>query len=268
MTFPLDSQEPQHELCKLRSTLEAFAAARVMAAPGRQQLIQALKLELEAMHQYARVADQTRFHEADLRFHQTLVDAAGMPSLSASWALVAKDLDDWWRLVKMEYWPNLMQLHGEHVILLESLQSPMAWVVEQALHQHLEAGWHRVASMRSSLGQAPDPVARVDAYISTHFASRLDIEFLARHVAFTSASHLTRLFRQRLGISPYARLKIVRLECGAKLLLQSDAEVRGIAAQVGYRSPSHFIRDFRAHFRLTPGQYRDAKSSSVNSSSI
>lgn len=124
------------------------------------------------------------------------------------------------------------------------------------MHQHIESGWYRLAVAEGKAPETLDPVARADAFISTHFASQFDIEYVARNVSFVSASHLTRLFRRRLGISPHARLRRPRLGHAAELLLQSTEPVATISNRSGYRNTSHFIRDFRALYGKTPGQYR------------
>ncbi|MEZ0299472.1 MAG: helix-turn-helix domain-containing protein [Candidatus Methylacidiphilales bacterium] len=259
--------EQMHELCRLRSTLEAFAAERLRTCPARlDTTLIALSEKLQQMLATARDGDYPRFHEIDRQFHRTLVTSGALASLTQSWQLVMDELDCWLRHVKTAYWPNLMTLYREHELLLAALKSEEKWVPAQALHQHLEAGWFRVASMQPQQGSGldwpagSDPVDRASAFISTHFASRFSMEEVASHVSFVSTGHMNRLFRQKLGISPHGLLKQVRLERGAELLISgAEGEIAVVAAKVGYKSVSHFIRDFRLHFKCTPRAYRQQR---------
>ena len=64
-------------------------------------------------------------------------------------------------------------------------------------------------------------------------------------------SNLERALRNRL-----AELKQVRLERAAQLLCSSADAVAAVARRVGYRNVSHFVRDFRRMFGVTPLAYR------------
>ncbi|MCF7818228.1 MAG: helix-turn-helix domain-containing protein [Kiritimatiellales bacterium] len=210
---------------------------------------------LEQLKSLASQGDYPAFHQMDQQFHRVLVDAAGLPSLSKSWGLVAADLSEWILEVKEVYWPNLMALYQEHVLLFEAWKSEDGWVAEEATHQHLEAGWYRIA-VASGQDHGIDPVERAVAFISTHFSSHLEMEWVARHVSFLSTSHFNRLFRERTGEAPYRFLRNVRLDHAAQLLRSGPDAVAMIAQRVGYRNASHFVRDFRAKFGTTPLAYR------------
>lgn len=86
--------------------------------------------------------------------------------------------------------------------------------------------------------------------------SDIDVEWLAQNVSFVSASHLTRLFREKLGISPHAFLKQVRMDYAAELLKQTADPIALIACKVGYKSASHFARDFLKAFHMNPREFR------------
>jgi AraC-like DNA-binding protein len=74
-------------------------------------------------------------------------------------------------------------------------------------------------------------------------------------VAALSPSHLQRVFRAEVGVSPHAYLTGLRVE-RARGLLEEDWGVLETALAVGYRSPGHFGRIFRAHTGLAPSEYR------------
>ncbi len=245
-----------HNLCRLRSTLEAFAVDRWRESPARADFMKTMESRLADLRQRAVKSDYPGFHDVDTRFHRELVASCNLPSLLKSWEMVVADLDEWILHVQQVYWPSLMSLYREHELLLAAWNSPDPWVAEQATHQHLEAGWYRIAATREELRPEIDPVDRAASFISTHFASQLDVGWIARQVSFVSASHLTRLFRKKQGISPYAFLRQVRLERAAELVQASPEEISTIAHRVGYKNVSHFVRDFRTRFNMTPLTYR------------
>lgn len=248
--------EELHELCRLRSTLEAFAAVRLKRSAQREAVVESLLKHLELLHQYARDSEYGRFHREDMKLHRTLILSAEMPTLLTCWEKVTQNLNVWIQHVKKVYWPSLMTLYREHEYLLEAWMSDEDWVAEQATHHHLEAGWFRVASAQGEEIVEIHPVDRATSFICTHFASQIDVEWLAQNVCFVSASHLTRLFRERLGISPHAFLKRIRMEKSAELLKHQSDPVHLVAQKVGYKNVSHFVRDFRVSQGSTPKQYR------------
>jgi AraC-like DNA-binding protein len=80
-------------------------------------------------------------------------------------------------------------------------------------------------------------------------------------VSFVSVSQLARLFRSQRGISPLRYLKQVRGERAAQLLLSGTETISLIGRRVGYRNASHFVRDFRVMFGVTPLDYRRGEKS-------
>lgn len=131
-----------HDLCRLRSTLEAFAVQR-----WRQRIGGELRCLLGGLKRLAAQGDYPAFHNADQQFHRAAVAAAGLEPLLGSWELVAADLDQWILGVKQSYWPNLMALYREHELLFAAWLAEDDWVAEQATHQHLEAGWYPVKEL-------------------------------------------------------------------------------------------------------------------------
>ncbi|MEI6232846.1 MAG: helix-turn-helix domain-containing protein [Planctomycetota bacterium] len=245
-----------HDLCRLRSTLEAFAVLRWRQSTKRLRVGGELRRLLGGLKRLATQGDYPAFHNADQQFHRVAVSAASLKPLLESWEIVVADLDAWILGMQQSYWPNLMALYREHELVLDAWLAEDDWVAEQATHQHLEAGWYRLRMAEGSSAADLDPVQRAVSFIATHFASRIDVAWVASHVSFVSGSHLARLFRSQLGISPLRHLKQVRLERAAQLLRSSTDAVAKITRRVGYQNTSHFVRDFRRQFDMTPLDYR------------
>lgn len=99
------------------------------------------------------------------------------------------------------------------------------------------------------------PVAAVVDYIGTHLAEPLTVDALAAQ-ACLSPSAFSRAFRDMTGQSPYQFVKTLRMERAQLLLDEGLLGVTEVARAVGYTSVSHFIREFRGRFGITPGAAR------------
>lgn len=86
--------------------------------------------------------------------------------------------------------------------------------------------------------------------------ARLKLSDMARAVNLTSF-HLCHLFKAQTGSSPARYLKTLRLERARELLETTFLNVKEIRVLVGLNDESHFARDFRAAYGLTPQQYRE-----------
>lgn len=86
--------------------------------------------------------------------------------------------------------------------------------------------------------------------------ARRTLSDMARAVNLTSF-HFCHLFKAETGTSPARYLKALRLERARELLETTSLNVKEIRALVGLNDESHFARDFRATYGLTPQQHRD-----------
>jgi len=247
--------EDVHELCRLRSTLESFAALRLQGHPQRVGILAALREYLAGLQRAAQRSNYAEFHRVDMKLHRELVASCGPPELVQSWDLVAASLEPWLTGNRRTHWPSLMALYREHIYLLEAWDSHDPWVVEQATHQHLEAGWYRASVKEGRVPSEGDSLDRVASFLSTHHASRVSMEWVAMNVGYISTSHMNRLFRQHFGKSPYAWLRQIRMDRASQLLSSTDHTVAQVGRMVGYKNASHFVRDFRDSFQVTPKQF-------------
>ena len=78
----------------------------------------------------------------------------------------------------------------------------------------------------------------------------------AAGVCSFSASHFMRWFRQMTGQSFVAFLNEYRLNTAAEALQTTDETVLTIASRCGFENLSYFNRAFKAHFGMTPRDYR------------
>jgi transcriptional regulator GlxA family with amidase domain len=73
-----------------------------------------------------------------------------------------------------------------------------------------------------------------------------------------SVWRLCHIFRSDLGISPIHYLRSLRMERAKYLLETSFLSVKEIAHRVGLNDESHFVRDFKMVYGLTPISYRNS----------
>src|SRR5688500_7382869 len=80
---------------------------------------------------------------------------------------------------------------------------------------------------------------------------------LARAVNL-SPSRFQHLFKTEVGMAPAHYLRVLRMEQARKLLQTSLLTVKQIMSGVGVEDKSHFAREFKKAYGLTPSAYRAA----------
>ena len=102
------------------------------------------------------------------------------------------------------------------------------------------------------------PVAQCIDYIYAHISARITVEDLAVYTNL-SASYLSRLFKQNLGVSISDYIREKKIEKAQNLLRFSDFTYIQIANYLSFSSQSHFIQTFQHFVGMTPKQYRSSK---------
>jgi len=92
-------------------------------------------------------------------------------------------------------------------------------------------------------------------FVDAHYGERVDVDRLAR-VARLSRTRFHHLFHTRIGCTPMAYLKRVRLAHAQHLLIGSDASLAEVASEVGFADQFHFSREFKRQVGVSPSVYR------------
>ena len=71
-----------------------------------------------------------------------------------------------------------------------------------------------------------------------------------------SRSYLSRLVLRETGLSYNKHLQFARMNTAARLLQSTHLSVKEISASTGYEHVPSFDRQFRNHFKMTPGEFR------------
>ena len=90
------------------------------------------------------------------------------------------------------------------------------------------------------------------------YTASSNVEAVAEAVGL-SDSHLTRLFRTTVGISPYEYIILQRIDRAKTLLSTTDEPIKTIAFEVGYSSETTFSAAFTEKTGVSPRYYRKLK---------
>jgi AraC-like DNA-binding protein len=104
-------------------------------------------------------------------------------------------------------------------------------------------------------GKGNSLINSVIQYIQMNYKSDLRLSTVAEH-AFLSPSYLSRLFKQEVGTNFIQYITKVRLEKSKELLRLPELSLAEIAAETQFGTDNNFIKVFKKHEGMTPGQYR------------
>jgi AraC family transcriptional regulator len=102
---------------------------------------------------------------------------------------------------------------------------------------------------------APWQLRRVTEHVHAHLAGPLRIAELAALVGM-SAGHFHRAFRETTGRTPLDVITEARVQRAQEILAIEDPGIVALAARVGFASPGHFARVFRARTGFYPSAMR------------
>jgi len=91
--------------------------------------------------------------------------------------------------------------------------------------------------------------------MENHLSDKLSLSQLAAFSA-QSPRQLTRLFREKLNLSPMEYYRQLRLDKAQNLLRNSALSLTEIALATGFANSSHFSRSYTAHYGAPPSTYR------------
>ena len=101
----------------------------------------------------------------------------------------------------------------------------------------------------------PWRLRRIAEYVEAHLDETIRIPALAALVGL-SEGHLHRSFRLTTGRTPLQFINERRIQRAMEILSNGAVPVSALALQVGFTSPSHFARIFRAVTGVAPARYR------------
>jgi transcriptional regulator GlxA family with amidase domain len=100
--------------------------------------------------------------------------------------------------------------------------------------------------------------------IQEHYDDKLTLQRMSEEVHLTK-EHFCRIFKAETGFSPVKYLKSWRLQKGRDLIENTVMSVKEVMYKVGVNDESHFVRDFKVAYGVSPMQLRSIKSAGASS---
>jgi AraC family transcriptional regulator len=112
----------------------------------------------------------------------------------------------------------------------------------------------QIRPVRGGLGTKR--LQRVLAYIDAHLAENIGLQEMAT-IAGLGQHHFATMFKQSMGISPYAYVVQQRVDQAKYQLRQTTIGISDIALSCGFTDQSHLTKHFRRYVGMTPKIFRD-----------
>lgn len=93
-------------------------------------------------------------------------------------------------------------------------------------------------------------------YIESQYNTNVSIESVANY-CHLNPSYMSRIFKDKYGISPKEYLLEFRMKIAAGLLSNSDTPIKVISISVGYENQLHFSKSFRKLYGMSPTEWRN-----------
>lgn len=95
----------------------------------------------------------------------------------------------------------------------------------------------------------------INEWLQRNLSSGVTLQAAATQV-YMSPNYLSRIFKEAAGETFSNYVFRYKMEYAQQMLLNSDAKVFEIGAQIGYRDTRYFIKVFKAHTGMSPAEYR------------
>ena len=126
----------------------------------------------------------------------------------------------------------------------------------EQLHDRMVTDYtYKMKIIRQNAGLSR-PMTECMNYIYSHLRERITVKDLAEYTN-NSASYISRLFKDELGVSTSDYIRNAKLEASKNLLRYSDYSLVEIANYFSFTSQSHFSQLFQKETGLTPKKYRE-----------
>ncbi|MGO4547071.1 response regulator [Paenibacillus sp. 2TAB23] len=113
------------------------------------------------------------------------------------------------------------------------------------------------AQSEADLVYASVHVNRAIAYIQNNYAQELSLVTIAQEIRISSV-HLSKEFKEKVGIGVNEYLSEYRMKRAAILLEEGEMDLRRIAENCGFRNYPYFFKVFKKRYNLTPKQYMNS----------
>ncbi|GHV04489.1 AraC family transcriptional regulator [Clostridia bacterium] len=131
---------------------------------------------------------------------------------------------------------------------------------------HAKLGWlYLILSeliTQKPQAKIPDIVKYAADYIEKNYTADISVQKLAEH-CFINRSHLFRLFKEALGVSPREYILDLRLNKSCDYLRSSNYSVTHISEIMGFSDSSQYCKMFKKKFGMSPVAWLKRHAASV-----
>lgn len=148
--------------------------------------------------------------------------------------LLSLQVDEIENLMRLKSWSKICDFMRKYTITLIEL-------LPKATSLQLE---NYIQDICKNMGlHLPDPVPL------SKYAKKLNV----------STAHLSRVFKQKTGLSFSTFYKELKIKNAIHLLATKGWKIESIARECGFKSTPHFIETFKKTTGVTPGDYKNKK---------
>ena len=115
-----------------------------------------------------------------------------------------------------------------------------------------------VLMQNSTLNQKTDLINSALKLIDYNYCTDISVEQIANRLSVNPA-YFSRIFTEKVGISPKKYILFKRMERAKELLIATDAGIFEISNSVGYEDQFYFCRIFKKTMGSSPTEYRKSK---------
>lgn len=150
----------------------------------------------------------------------------------------------------LQLWEQIFQYADSTTLTAEmEIYSNLTILVSALLHEH-ENMYAISYSERSDQN-----LQNIRKYLDTHYTEKITLDLLA-NLFFINKFYLTRIFREKFGISITGYLLQLRITHAKKLLRFTDLSIEEISHECGINDANYFSRVFKKVEGTTPGLFR------------
>ncbi len=194
------------------------------------------------------------------RFAESDMTGAAVPRINDLFAVEDPWLKGYFQMLISEFDLCAASAHRADALFVTQAEHLL---IHHLLRWHSDAASTDSTALRRLPGVNPlRPVTlnRVQEYVAANLASDITLPDLAT-IACMSIGHFLRAFRAALGVTPYHYVLEQRLRRASALLRTTTLPISCIAAECGFKTPSHLSSKFRARVGASPSRFRASSQS-------